>query len=71
MPIYIALFRGINVGGSNSLPMAELVQILSDLGAKETRTYIQSGNAVFKSTESNIGLLAEKLSREIEKRKGF
>ena len=71
MPLYIALFRGINVGGSNSLPMTDLVQILSDIGAKEIRTYLQSGNAVFSSTESNIDLLAEKICRQVEIRKGF
>ena len=71
MLIYIALFRGINVGGNNSLPMAELVQILSGLGAKDTRTYIQSGNAVFRFTEIITSQFTEKVSREIEIRKGF
>jgi len=40
---YIALFRGINVGGKNILPMKNLVNLLEDIGAKKVRTYIQSG----------------------------
>lgn len=46
MNIYIALFRGINVGGNNSLPMKELVVLLKEMGAKKVRTYIQSGTAL-------------------------
>ncbi len=49
MKTYIALFRGINVGGKNTLPMRELVAVLEDLGARNVKTYIQSGNAVFVS----------------------
>ena len=47
MDTYVALFKGINVGGNNLLPMAELVTLLEDLGLSNIRTYIQSGNAVF------------------------
>jgi len=47
MKTYIALFRGINVGGKNTLPMKELVVILEGLGAQNVKTYIQSGNVVF------------------------
>jgi uncharacterized protein (DUF1697 family) len=43
----IALFRGINVGGRNKLPMRELVAVLEELGLTDVKTYIQSGNAVF------------------------
>ena len=44
---YIALLRGINVGGRNKLPMRELTACIESLGGREVRTYIQSGNAVF------------------------
>jgi uncharacterized protein (DUF1697 family) len=47
MTTYAALLRGINVGGHRKVPMAELRQIMSDLGWKDVRTYLQSGNAVF------------------------
>jgi len=70
MLTYIALFRGINVGGNNSLPMKELVAVLEDIGARKVRTYIQSGNAVFRSAETG-SQLAGQLTAEIKKRRGF
>jgi uncharacterized protein (DUF1697 family) len=47
--LYIALLRGINVGGTGILPMKELVGLCSDLGFQSIRTHIQSGNVVFES----------------------
>jgi hypothetical protein len=49
MKTFIALCRGINIGGHHPLPMKELTAILQDLGATAVVTYIQSGNAVFQS----------------------
>lgn len=43
---WIALFRGVNVGGNNKLPMAELRDMASGLGFSSVATYIQSGNLV-------------------------
>lgn len=71
MNTYIALFRGINVGGKNSLPMKELVVLLEDIGVRKIKTYIQSGNAVFQSAEKNFSQLSERLAAEIKKRHGF
>ncbi|MEX0726480.1 MAG: DUF1697 domain-containing protein [Planctomycetaceae bacterium] len=71
MSIYIALFRGINVGGRNSLPMKELTSILEELGATGVKTYIQSGNVVFASREKNTKRLAGKIGAEIKNRRGF
>lgn len=71
MNIYIALFRGINVGGNNALPMKALVSLLEDIGAKQVRTYIQSGNAVFHSAEKNATQLSKQLAAEIKVRHGF
>src|SRR5262245_45867607 len=71
MKIYVALFRGVNVGGRNTLPMKELVSVLGDLGARNVKTYIQSGNAVFVSPEKDDLGLANSISREIKKRRGF
>lgn len=48
---YVALLRGINVGGHNRLPMADLRALLETLGHERVATYLQSGNAVFTSTE--------------------
>jgi len=71
MNTYIALFRGINVGGKNPLPMKELVDLLEDIGAQRIKTYIQSGNAVFQRAENNIAQLSKQLTAEIKKRHGF
>ncbi len=46
---YVALLRGINVGGNAKLPMKELVAIFAAAGARNVRTYIQSGNVIFES----------------------
>ena len=71
MKVYIALFRGINVGGRNKLPMGELVKALEGLGLREIKTYIQSGNVVFQSEEENIAELSERMSNAIKKSHGF
>ena len=71
MDTYIALFRGINVGGSNRLPMKDLVALFGKIGAKEVRTYIQSGNVVFRNEESDVSELANRLAAEIKTRHGF
>ena len=71
MNTYVAFFRGINVGGNNALPMKEMVAVLEDLGARKVRTYIQSGNAVFRSAEKNASQLPKRLTAEIKKRYGF
>ena len=47
--VYIALLRGINVGGKNRLPMKELAALFVDAGCEDVRTYIQSGNVVFRT----------------------
>lgn len=70
MNIYILLLRGINVGGRNVLPMKELVVLLKDLGCRYVRTYIQSGNVVFKTTKSASGL-SKQISPIIKKHHGF
>jgi uncharacterized protein (DUF1697 family) len=71
MNTYVAFFRGINVGGNNPLPMKELVTALENIGARKVRTYIQSGNAVFESTEKKLAHLSKQLSAEINRRRGF
>lgn len=51
--------------------MGELVALLEDLGARNIKTYIQSGNAVFQSTKKIASLIADRLTDEIKKRYGF
>ncbi len=71
MKTCIALFRGINVGGKNILPMRELVSVLDDLGMKNIKTYIQSGNAIFRSSNAHTAELAAKISAAIKASHGF
>lgn len=71
MNTYISLFRGINVGGRNTLPMKDLVAMLEELGATHVRTYLQSGNAVFQSVENDLSQLHRRLAAEIKRRQGF
>ena len=49
MTIYIALLRGINVGGKNIIKMVDLRRVFEAMGLSEVQTYIQSGNVLFKS----------------------
>ena len=71
MNTYIALFRGINVGGKNLLPMKELVAILEDIGHKNIRTYIQSGNVVFQNKKKLAAKDAAKIGKAVQDKKGF
>lgn len=71
MKKYVALLRGINVGGRNALRMKQLRALLGDLGLDEVRTYIQSGNVVFESGEVDPPRLASRIGAEIEERHGF
>ena len=71
MKTYIALFRGINIGGHNLLPMKDLVLILQRLGLQKIRTYIQSGNVLFQCADRNASQLADRISAEITKTQGF
>ncbi|MFF5256344.1 DUF1697 domain-containing protein [Streptomyces leeuwenhoekii] len=71
MTTYAALLRGINVGGSRKLPMADLRTLLAGLGHTGVRTYLQSGQAVFTAGHGDEESLAAELTRAIEERFGF
>jgi uncharacterized protein (DUF1697 family) len=71
MNTWIALFRGINVGGKNILPMKELVSLLEGLGCEDVRTYIQSGNAVFRHAGSSAPDLAARIGAAVQASRGF
>jgi uncharacterized protein (DUF1697 family) len=71
MPLtYVALLRGVNVGGNNKLPMKDLAAIFQKCGCSNVRTYIQSGNVVFECPES-VAQLPETVGATIEKKFGF
>lgn len=71
MTTYAVLLRGINVGGSKKVPMADLRTLLTGLGHDEVATYLQSGNAVFTSDHGDEDSLAAEVTAAIEKRFGF
>ncbi len=71
MDPYIALFRGINVGGNYVLPMGDLVKTLERIGCEKVKTYIQSGNAVFWTKKNKTKTIAEEISSKILESHGF
>ena len=65
MATHVALLRGINVGGRNKVPMAELRQVVTSLGHTGVTTYIQTGNVLFTSTSTSTTELASALESAI------
>lgn len=68
---WVGLLRGINVGGRNRLPMADLRDILAELNCREIQTVLQSGNVVFESTARSSTRLAASISAAIAGQFGF
>ncbi|WP_436462537.1 DUF1697 domain-containing protein, partial [Amycolatopsis sp. w19] len=68
--IYIALLRGINVGGHKLIRMQELKSLLTNMGLDKVKTYIQSGNVILQS-ERNAEQLEEQMEQEIRRAFGF
>ncbi|WP_179333581.1 DUF1697 domain-containing protein [Winogradskyella costae] len=71
METYIAFLRGINVGGHRKVPMAELRALLITLGLINVKTYIQSGNVIFQSSDSDSKTLENKIQKNILNQFGF
>jgi uncharacterized protein (DUF1697 family) len=70
MPTHVALLRGINVGGRNRVAMAALREVVEGLGHGDVATYIQSGNVVFSSAETDPAALAAGLEAAIRDQLG-
>ncbi|MGH3621597.1 MAG: DUF1697 domain-containing protein [Sciscionella sp.] len=70
MPRYVALLRGINVGGNKRIAMAELRELLAGLGHTDVRTHLQSGNVVFGAAGTDSVELAGRIEEIIERRFG-
>jgi uncharacterized protein (DUF1697 family) len=68
---FAALLRGVNVGGRGKLPMPELVKAFESLGHDEVRSYIQSGNVVFRSKTADARKVSAALERAIADRFGL
>ena len=71
MDTYVALLRGVNVGGRNKIPMAVLRELCEDVGWRDVRTYVQSGNVVFTADLDHRNGPGERLTRRIEESLGF
>ncbi|MEV5243339.1 DUF1697 domain-containing protein [Streptomyces cinnamoneus] len=71
MTTYVALLRGINVGGKKRVPMQTLREMLTAMGGEAVRTHLNSGNAVFTHTETDEGTLADALEGAVERELGF
>ncbi|TCU27675.1 uncharacterized protein (DUF1697 family) [Rhizobium azibense] len=73
MPVYVALLCAVNVGATGRLPMAELKAICEGLNFSNVETYIQSGNVVFSSAETEATVerrLDEALAKKFGKKPG-
>jgi uncharacterized protein (DUF1697 family) len=64
---FIALLRGINVGGKNIIKMEQLKQVFDDMGFSDVKTYIQSGNVIFRMSESNKLELTDRIENQLQK----
>lgn len=70
MATHVALLRGINLGGHNKVPMADLRDIMTSLGHTDVATYIQSGNVVFSTDREDTATVAADIEHAIEGRLG-
>lgn len=70
MTRFIALLRGINVGGRNKVPMAELRTLLAGLGYTDVKTHLQSGNAVFSASAKTATQVTKAVEAALAKQYG-
>ena len=71
MGIYLSLLRGINVSGQKKIKMADLKQLYESLGYQGVTTYIQSGNVIFETAETDMNELKQALEKAIRQKYGF
>lgn len=62
---FVALLRGINVGGKNIIKMADLKTCFQNMGLEQVVTYIQSGNVLFSTTESDVQALTLSIEKKL------
>lgn len=70
MPRYIALLRGINLGG-HTVKMDRLKQLFEALSLKNVETFIASGNVIFETASTNPAVLERKIAVHLERSLGF
>jgi uncharacterized protein (DUF1697 family) len=71
MTTYLALFRGLNIGGHNKVAMKELAALLEEVGCSNVRTYIQSGNVIFGISNRSRSRLTQVIGQAMLERFGF
>lgn len=71
MSAFVALIRGINVGGRNKVKMADLRQLFTAHGMNDVRTVLQSGNVVFRADETDLARLGARLEAALSEQFGF
>jgi len=71
MPVFVSFLRGINVGGHGKVSMSALRELYGALKLRDAQTYIQSGNVVFRSEQSDEAALAKTIQSGIGKAFGF
>lgn len=69
--VYVALLRGINVGGNNKVEMPRLKKLFESLGYSQVATYINSGNVIFSDSTTDAVKLADIIEQAIESEFGF
>lgn len=68
---FVALLRGINVGGNTLIKMADLKESFEKEGFTNVVTYINSGNVIFETNEKNTGSICARLEKAVEDRFGY
>ncbi|HEY4479132.1 MAG TPA: DUF1697 domain-containing protein [Candidatus Paceibacterota bacterium] len=72
--LHVAFLRGVNVGGNRQVPMLQLKEVFEELGFKNVRTVLASGNVIFESARSNSSALWNtriKIEKKLKKTFGF
>jgi uncharacterized protein (DUF1697 family) len=71
MAVLISMLRGVNLGPHNRIKMEDLRELYKSLQLRDPRTYVQSGNVIFRAKEKNEAMLAKKIQEGIGKKFGF
>src|ERR1700684_1843356 len=71
MTSVVSLLRGVNVGGHNMIKMEALRALHESIGLRDVRSYVQSGNVVFRTERKELAPLAQKIEDAIESKFGF
>ena len=71
MGVFVAMLRGVNIGGHHKVPMQALRELFEELGYAGAVTFIQSGNVVFRTRERDEAAIATRIGDGIERKFGF